>query len=81
MFDEIVISMKKCLVINLRMSRSLWLTKGKLAFICLPSPQLDIYFQCVFSGTACLAYEGTIHFPTYSSHGPIHCCCVPFGQF
>jgi len=68
--DGIVIIINKCPVINLQISRGLWLTKGTLTFIYLTSPPLDVYFQCVFSGIACLGSDRTTHFPTYSSHGP-----------
>lgn len=68
MCDVIIISTNKCSVINLQVSQRPWLTKGTLAYTYLPSPPLDVYFQCVFSEIIWVVAGQ--YFPTYSSHGP-----------
>lgn len=76
MCDGIVISINKCPVINLQVTRSLWLTKGILAFIYLSISALDVYFQCLFSGIAYLIMTGQHIFLPSHLMVPIYLCTI-----
>lgn len=77
MCDVIIISTNKCSVINLQVSQRPWLTKGTLAYTYLPSPPLDVYFQCVFSEIIWVV-AGQYVFPPTHLMVRIYFSCGPF---